>query len=197
MHDRKTLPFAAFALVLAGCGATQGGRVVQDDLGAGPRLDPPANFALSCAYVPRRDLVPPPEAVMAICSAAEAQKIRVVRIPGGLRVRLRFPDARARSLDLYVYRDGVGYERGAQVVTRVRGVDPYVDAPETGWIAVQHFDAGSKAIALQFSLRFPGIVMKGAIRAGDVPLPPPPAPPPRADPWHLEADAGPARPPER
>jgi hypothetical protein len=190
MSVTKLLRFVLFALGVS-CGATQGGRVVQSELGPGPRLDPPANFDLSCAYVPRRDLAPPPEAVMAMCGATETQKIRVARIPGGLRVRLRFPDVRARSLDLYVYRDGVGFERGAEVVTRVRGQEPWVDAPESGWIAVQHFDTGSKAIAVQFSLRFQGVVMKGAIRAGDVPLPPPPPPPPRPDPWHLEGDAGP------
>ncbi len=183
------------AIVLAGCG-TPAGRVVHDTLTVGPRLPPVGQFDFSCSLVPTKNKVPPP-AVLALCGAAEAPMVQVTRIPGGLRVGIRFTDLPRRALQVFLYPSEGGYERGAHVVTRIRGSELKADEPEAGWIVVQYFDRRTRSVALQFSLRFPGVVVNAALRKGEVPLPPTPPPPPRPDPWRLEGDAGPARPPER
>jgi hypothetical protein len=180
------------AIALAGCGAPAG-RVVHDTLGTGPRLPPAGQFDFSCSLVPTRNKVPP-AAVVALCGAQEAPMVQVTRVPGGMRVGIRFTDLPRRALQIFLYPSEGGFDRGAHVVTRVRRSELTADEPESGWIVVQHFDRSTRSVALQFSLRFPGIVVNGGLRKGEVPLPPPPPPAPRPDPWHLEADAGPARP---
>lgn len=164
-----------FALSATACGG--GARRINEDLTAGPRRNEPAQgFEFSCTYVPGRR--PPPSAAKRLCASRRTESVTAKRTDdGGLRIRIRFRDTRGHRLDLYLYRQGGRYLRGAILVEHQRDGDPVEYEPDRGWIEIDRLSVRDKAAAGRYALTFGSLRIGGAFAVGVAPPPTTPAPP--------------------
>lgn len=171
-----------FALLATACGGSA--RRINPDLAAGPRGGEPAQgFSFSCTYAPgpRRA----PAAATRLCAARRSENVAATLTDdGGLRVRIRFRDARGHRLDLYFYRQEGRTMRGAMLVERRSADDRTEIEPDRGWIAVDHLDIRGRAAAGRYALTFGSLRIGGSFAVGPPPpavskAPPPPAKTPR------------------
>lgn len=102
-----------------------------------------------------------PAAIRRLCEASRAERITARPTgDGGLRVRIRFADARGTRLDLYLYPTGA---RGAILVERQRGAEPVETEPQDGWIAVDHLDVERRSTAVRYALTFGDVRVGGSL----------------------------------
>ena len=174
------------ALLATACGASA--RRVNPELAAGPRRGEPAQgFEFSCTFAPGRGETP--ASARRLCGARRGERVSARRTDdGGLRIRIRFRDTRGHRLDLYLYRHGRRFLRGAMLVEG-RGSDRVEIEPDRGWIAVDHLDVRGRAASGRYALTFGGVRVGGSFRVNvppepteDAPAARPTAPPPEPAP---------------
>jgi len=164
---------------------------VNPDLAAGPRHGEEARgFEFSCTFAPGK--VETPASAKRLCAARRGERVSARRSgDGGLRIRIRFRDIRGHRLDLFLYRQGRHFLRGAMLVEG-HGSDRVEIEPDRGWIAVDHLDLRARAASGRYALTFGGVRVGGSFAVnmprqpaeGETPAPliPPPAPPPPTEP---------------
>jgi len=135
-----------------------GARRINPELASAPSaVELPQGFEFSCTTGPGREATP--RAALRLCRARRTERVTARRTgDGGLRIRIRFPDARGQRLELYLYRSG----RGAFLVERHSREDQDEIEPDRGWISIDHLDVRSNAASGRYALTFGRVRMGGS-----------------------------------